>query len=183
MKIADIIYFSPKYKLLSIKWDDRNLLLKAFKDRIDSYYIQPAKYLDKNKHGFSTTLICVSLIDSLARLATGERNRSKKRFIPFVEKLFKINNELAMGLYSLRCGLVHETYAKNAYIDYRLGPIVCSENSILGINPHKLLQKIEEIFNNYLKALEKDDKLFMIFKENLQEDFDKELKLLKQGMC
>lgn len=180
MKIADIIHFSPKYRLFRINWEDRESLIEAFKDRIDGYYIKPAKFLNKDKYGFAVTLICVSLIDSLARFETGKCDKPGERFVSWVEKHFKIDKKRAKGLWQVRCGLVHETYAKNACIDYILGTIIYIENNIVGINPSKLLEKTEEVFNDYIESLKIDKNLFAIFKDSLQNDFSEELKSLKK---
>jgi len=43
MRIGDMLYFSPKYKFLDLKWDDKKTLTKAFKDRVEGYYIKPKR--------------------------------------------------------------------------------------------------------------------------------------------
>lgn len=46
MKVGDILYFSPNYKFSVLNWDDKKILIDAFKDRVKGFYIEPARKLN-----------------------------------------------------------------------------------------------------------------------------------------
>ncbi len=53
MRIDNKIYFSPNIRFTDIDWDDKCKLIDAFKDRVEGFYLKPAKILNKERYGFA----------------------------------------------------------------------------------------------------------------------------------
>ncbi len=68
MRERDALYFSPNYKFFDVKFNNPKELVNMFADRVYGFYINPAKLLCKNGHGFATGLLCVATIDFLSRI-------------------------------------------------------------------------------------------------------------------
>ena len=118
MRVSEILYFSKKYKFSDLKWDNKEILINAFKDRVKEFYIEPAKKLNDAEYGFGAGVLCVTTIDFLARIKTGLLNGVGKRFENWLRdniKEFAIQDPasqsqtLASRFYNeFRNGLVHE---------------------------------------------------------------------------
>ena len=183
LRIADSIFFSPKYKFLDIDFDDREKLVDCFTDRVEGFYLCPAEILNEHKYAFSAGLICVATIDFLAMFSTGITNQVKCRVVLWliqnIEE-FKNNVNIAVRFYNdFRNGLVYEGRIKNGgQFSYEIDQLFAIENEVLIVNPKILLKKIEEAFENYIKLLRGDDNMFNDFREKLKELFKKELELV-----
>jgi len=185
MKIGDKLYFSPKYKFTQLDWDNKKELIEAFKDRVKGFYLNPAKKLNEAKYSFAAGILCITAIDFLARIETG-LDRIGKRF----EKWLKDNIEefdkqdpdcqsrtLAYRFYDeFRNGLVHEGRIKNAgQFSCEIKELVEVTESVMIVNPEKLLQAIEKTFDKYIGMLEKEGSIFQIFKCALIIDFQRDV--------
>ena len=53
MRIDDIVFFSPRLRLEDLDLSDKSLVISSFNDRINSYYIDPASALVKQKSAFA----------------------------------------------------------------------------------------------------------------------------------
>jgi hypothetical protein len=176
MREKDKLHFSPKYIFADLNFGDKDKTIDAFKDRVDGFYLEPAKLLDKKYMGFGCGLLCITTIDLLARLTYP---RSKKRIedwlknniqefqkVDFAERFYK----------DFRCGLVHEGRIKPfGEFSYEAKQIVTSEHNVIRINPHILLERIGQAFEEYLKKLENDPKEFNVFKNILKNDYNAEI--------
>lgn len=49
MRINDSIYFSPSLLLENLDLSDKELIVKSFKERIESYYFKPIELLNTNQ--------------------------------------------------------------------------------------------------------------------------------------
>ena len=185
MKIGDKLHFSPEYKFTQLDWDNKKELIEAFKDRVKGFYLNPAKKLNEAKDSFAAGSLCITAIDFLARIETG-LDRVGERF----EKWLKDNIEefdkqdpdcqsrtLAYRFYDeFRNGLVHEGRIKNAgQFSYEIKELVEVTESVMIVNPEKLLQAIEKTFDKYIGMLEKEGPIFQIFKCALIRDFQRDV--------
>lgn len=199
--MADVngeLYFSPDYTFEKIKrfleQNNREELIKAFKDRVYGFYLGPAKELNEiakkaledrdKKFGFSFSvgLICVATIDFIALFSTGVKD-SKFRFVIWLIdniREFKNNPKYAVYFYNwYRNGLVHEGRIKEAgQFSYEYDGLISTENGIIKINPDKLLEKIEGAFEEYIRTLYENDEEFKHFKERLHNKFSKEFRYI-----
>lgn len=160
-------------------FDNRSQLIECFKDRIYSYYIEPAKLLDENKIGFGCGLLCTVTIDSLARLVFPNVTRVGCRFRKWLKNnLVEFNQgDFAERFYEdFRCGLVHEGRIKNPReFSYEQKHLITRENGIIRINPHILLENLVESIDDYISELNANDKTYAIFRKALQDDFANEV--------
>jgi len=122
MNVRDVLYFSPKYKFSDLKWGNKTSLIIAFRNRVDGFYLEPAKQLNKDKSGFATGVLCITTVDFLARISIGtDRVREritdwlKTNIVGFRGNLNSPKQTLANRFYDeFRNGLVHEGRIKNA---------------------------------------------------------------------
>lgn len=187
------LHFSPTCTFEAfedaLKKNDRDTLIKAFKDRICGFYIQPAKELnrlDKDKYAFAVGVLCVSTIDCLACITCRphipcKSGTVRERFEGWVRKNLNEFNKpdpadseetLAYRFYyEFRNGLVHEGRIKNrGEFSNVCKELVDTPDGIMLINAEKLLKKINDIFEKYITDIEKekDDKEFGKLREYLE---------------
>ena len=113
IKINEILYFSPKCKYIDLKWDEKDKLIQAFKDRVEGFYIQPAEQLNIDKKGFATGVL-LTIIDFLAKIFYQERNKMKKWLKDNITEFKKVDPNFS-GIRTLsdrfyeefRDGLIH----------------------------------------------------------------------------
>lgn len=191
MRIGYILYFSPKYKFLDLKWDNKKTLTEAFKDRVNGFYIEPTKKLNGDTNGFAVGTMCVTTIDFLARIKTGLDN-VEKRFKDWLSLNIKEFNgsdpdaplrTLACRFYKeFRCGLVHEGRIKNAgQFSYNFKKeIVKVEDGVMIVNPYLLLNAIISSFDKYMHHVETDEFVFQQLRCALIRDFGKDVEASKR---
>lgn len=175
MDIKGEIYFSPRFKFIDIDWDDNDKLIDAFRDRVEGFYLSPAKILNEKKYGFAAGLLCVAAIDLLATIFLGRNN-----FYKWTKRNIKCLSDynISIRFYkNFRNGLVHEGRIKNGdQFSYRVEDIIFYEDILL-VNPKNLLEQIESAFYKYIKYLKTDDEMFASFKETLKQEFKREIEL------
>lgn len=185
MKIRDIVYISPNYKFLNVNWNNKNKLIEIFKDRIEGFYFAPAKSLEKGKFAFALGVLCVTTMDSLARIEFGSIE-VKKRFESWLKLHIKefrkpdpdnYKQNLAIRFYNeFRNGLVHEGHIKNCgQFNFSIGPLVFVGDNIMAVNPSKLSIKIRNEFYKYIKEIKTNNNSFINFKKNFFIDFNLEV--------
>lgn len=189
MRISDMLYFSPKYKFLDLKWDNKKTLTDAFKDRVEGFYIEPTKKLNLDKNVFAVGIMCVSTIDFLARIKTGLDLVNEKIFEDWLSLNIKEFNRsdpdtptssrtLACRFYKeFRCGLVHEGRIKNAgQFSYDFEKeLVKVEDGVMIVNPHLLLNEIISSFDKFMYRVETEEFIFQQLRCALIRDFEKDV--------
>jgi len=131
MKIGDILYFSPKYRFDQINWNDEEELIEAFRDRVEGFYLNPARVLNEHKYAFGSGILCVTTIDFLARITNNSErvgHRIKRWLTENMPKYF--DETLAQRFHEeFRNGLVHEGRIKNCgQFSYDVDELVHQEN-------------------------------------------------------
>lgn len=190
MRIGDILYFSPKCKFIELRWDDKDALIKAFQDRVEGFYLGPAKKLNCEGYTFATGIMCVTTIDFLARIETGSHKVSE-RFEYWVknniEQFNKPNPDkplqtLAYRFYDeFRNGLVHEGRIKNAgQFSHDCNELVETvkvngTESVMIVDPGHLLKAIATSFTGYMNKVKKEEFAFQAFKCALIRDFRRDV--------
>lgn len=186
------LHFSPKYTFWKIEdalnKNDKGFLIKAFKDRLEGFYLEPAKKLNclnKDDYAFAVGVLCVSTIDCLACITINPHDvgmRFKgwvKDNLPDFGKCDPSNKIFACRFYDeFRNGLVHEGRIKNGgQFSNKSEKLVEILKGAMLVNPDILLKKINDSFEIYISKVEKDNtnSEFGKLKDYL-ESFDKELK-------
>ena len=161
-------------------------MIDAFKDRVRGFYLEPAGKLNDAKNGFAAGVLCITTIDFLARIETGLLNGVGERFEKWLKdniKEFDIQDPdrpsqtLAHRFYDeFRNGLVHEGRIKNAgQFSYEFDELVKVIDSVMIVNPEKLLEAIKKSFNRYMEVVEKEKFAFQAFKCALIRDFRRDV--------
>jgi hypothetical protein len=174
MRVGDILYFSPNYKFSVLNWDDKKILIDAFKDRVKGFYIKPAEKLNDDKNGFAAGVLCVTTIDFLARITIGADNVGE-RIERWLRKCITEFNQkdpdnrsrtLARRFYEeFRNGLVHEGRIKNCgQFSDNYSELIHMEDKIMVINPVLLLEETKTSFETYMDNVENDTSLFHQFR-------------------
>ena len=188
MRIGDKLHFSPNYKFSDLKWDDKKNLTKAFKDRVERFYIEPTKKLNGDWDVFALGVMCVTTIDFLARIKTGLLDNVGKRFEDWLRSNIKEfdsrpdpdnpSQTLAYRFYDeFRNGPVHEGRIKNAgQFSYNFKKeLVKVEHEIMVVNPGLLLNAIISSFNKYMHHVENEEFAFHQLRCALIRDFEKDV--------
>ncbi len=190
MKIEETLFFSPNFRFLDLKWDNKKILLEAFQDRVTGYYLNAASKLEGNEFGFARGLICVSAIDFISRIETGIEE-VKKRFSSWLKNnIYEFSSHdpdntsqtLALRFYKeFRNGLVHEGRIKKAgQFSYNYQDLVRVDQSIMVVNPKQLLEAISKAFKEYLAKINDDDFTFQTFRCALMQDFRNDIEYVNQ---
>jgi len=190
MRVGDILYFSPKYKFSVLNWDDKKILIDAFKDRVKGFYIEPAEKLNDDKNGFAAGVLCVTTIDFLARITIGSDNAGERieRWLRKCITEFNQNDPddrsrtLARRFYKeFRNGLVHEGRIKSCgQFSDNYSELIHREDKIIVINPVLLLEAIKTSFGTYMDNVENDTSLFHRFRCALIRDFGDDVEWAKR---
>jgi len=176
MREKDKLHFSPSFIFSELDFEDQENLIVAFKDRVYGFYLKPADLLCENGMGFACGLLCIATIDSLARLSYPKSNARiedwLKNYIPEFQEA-----DFAHRFYEdFRCGLVHEGRIKPfGEFSYESKQLVLSVQGIIRINPHLLLKRVIQAFEQYLTELKRDPNELQIFKTILKKDYETEV--------
>lgn len=147
------IFISPKYTLADfstalksgyvLKDNKRINIIDMFEDRLFGFYIGPARLLDLNNYGFATGIMCICIIEFLARIQCSRPNvksyessqlfmewlaqnvkeldyNGRRRCINYITSnnvhvCFDVPEGVSDFYYYFRNGIVHEGRIKNGY--------------------------------------------------------------------
>lgn len=188
MKLDEHIFFAPDILLKNLDIENRESLINAFKIRVDKYYFQPIKNLNKIRSAFSVGIIEFSLIDALARYSTDfdenkKRKNVRRRNVEFMTQNLSVTYEVAGKIYEdFRNGLLHENHIKNCgQFCYETKMAFDLSNKALIVNPLMLQEVLEAFFKKYIMMLRSDKKVYDIFIRNFRSDFKKEIAFFKKN--
>lgn len=189
MKIGNILYFSPNYKFTQIEWDYKEQLLKAFRDRVEGFYLHPAQDLNQKRYGFVAGLVCVATIDFLARISIGGNTGDRfetwlcKNTTELRKKDPSNNRTLSRRFYEeFRNGLVHEGRIKNCgQFSYEFKDLVSVNDGVMLVNPERLLDEITKAFEKYMQEVKENEEDFRKFKKALKRDFQADVEYARSG--
>lgn len=176
------LYFSSSHTFREIfEQENKDELIDAFNDRVDGFYLRPAKILNAEKYGFAAGLLCVAAIDLLATLSLGRHNFTSWT-CKNIDGLMGNSSANERFYKNFRNGLVHEGRIKNGdQFSYTISGIDFDESQkIMLVNPTYLLEQIKSGFNRYLDTLKRDNSEFDKFNRNLKDLFEKEIRLSLQ---
>jgi hypothetical protein len=192
VRIGDVVYFSPNYTFIDLKLDDKENLVSAFIDRVEGFYLAPARQLNEAGHAFASGSMCVATIDFLAKIQTGEEKVGKR-----IEKWLtdnipdfadpdpqNPNRTLARRFYEeFRNGLVHEGRIKNAgQFSFDYGNHIELLGPVMIVNPSILLERISEAFAHYMEDVSSDEVTFQILRCSLVLCFRTDMEMAQRSM-
>lgn len=187
MNINDEIFFSPKYKMSCIDLNNKEIMLEAFKDRIEGYYLEPIKVLNEKHMAFAAGTLLFSSIDIFARYSVDEQQvgkRIRKWLITNVNSHMgtRINNQVSRLIYdNFRNGLIHEGHLKNAaQFSYEYPASVKKLDKFIIINPKILEGEVNVFFNKFVNDINNDDNKCKKLIQLLKQDFEAEKEEFKK---
>jgi hypothetical protein len=185
MRIGEVLYFAPNHRFADLNFRDSTSIVDAFKARVEGFYLGPARKLVDVNDAFAGGVICVALIDFIARYSSGSR-KVKERFTWWLEaNIAEFKAKVSLKAQTLgsrfyedfRNGLVHEGRIKN------LGQFSKDFRELLHlidggmiVNPTQLIQKTGEGVSRYCELVRKDKSQFEKLKRRLEIDFQAEIK-------
>ena len=190
MRVNNILLFSPVYKFSDLNWDDKKILIDAFKDRVKGFYIEPAEKLNDDKNAFAAGVLCITTIDFLARITIRANTVGKRieqwlgKWITEFSQKDPDNQNITLGkrfYEEFRNGLVHEGRIKNCgqfSDDY--SELIHMEDRIMVINSALLLEAIKTSFETYMDRVENNTSLFHQFRCVLIRDFGDDVEWAKR---
>jgi hypothetical protein len=189
MRISDIVYFSPNHKFIDLKWDNKENLVSAFRDRVEGFYLTPAQQLNDAGQAFASGVICVTAVDFLARIQTGEERVGQRIEEWLVNNLSAFaepdpqnpQRTLARRFYEeFRNGLVHEGRIKNGgQFSYDYVDLVKTVEPVIIVNPRTLLEGISESFHRYMENVSSDEFTFQSFRCALLDCFGTDVEIAR----
>lgn len=194
MIIKEVRIFATGYsvnKMMKETLHDPIELSKAFRKRVNGFYLNPAKKLS----AFAQGVLCFTLIDFLANIIITDvtqvqdyrkfiKNHLKgksfsnrqltveDRIITFLVKEIEIFTfKYGYSFYKyVRNGLIHEGRIKcGCYLDNRIKDAVQEEEGILVFNPNVVLQKLDSWLKTYLQKIEKGGKAYKNLKRYIRK--------------
>lgn len=184
MRIEDGIYFSPTLKYRDVDLDDPGMLIQAFRDRINGFYLGPIKKLNDDNDAFAAGLLCITTMDLLSRLKSNSEE-VRKRYVhwlateipEFAQRLPGKKQIVADLFYKqFRNGLVHEGRIKDGgQFSYIFGGMITVENQFMIVNPRQLADNIETVFNRYMTEVLTSSEESQSFTQMLKRDFGAEI--------
>jgi hypothetical protein len=160
MRLEDVVYFSPEFKFSDLDFTNEEFLIRAFRDRIEGYYLKAAEDALAHDHFFACGLLCCSVIDLLADKVSG---LPPGLWVHQNIERFKTDKKLAIDFWiCFRHGLSHEGRVKNLKKSVRSGQFSCdfdqfvvAEDNMIVVNPRLLLQETRSAFDRFCSSDQK----------------------------
>jgi len=185
MRIGEVLFFSPNFRFWDLDFDNTPVILKAFQDRVEGFYLAPARRLLSTGDAFACGLICAASIDFLAKFSLTEEGVGN-RITSWLEQNIPVfakpdpgnpSRTLARRFYDdFRNGLVHEGRIKNlGQFSLECKDLIGFVDAAMVVNPELLLDAISRAFHRYCQVLASDPVKCDRLMTQLQTDFQKEI--------
>ncbi len=200
-------FFSPNFKVNRMLEEvlpelHPNKLCKAFNDRINKYYLQPAK----NLQAFAQGVLCFSLIDFLADIIitdidqvmryrrfcyeffSNSVNKSKnvgmgERIVVFLVEELKIldyRNAYSFVKY-VRNGLIHEGKVKcGCYLSNETETVVQEKEGVLTFNPSIVIRNLDLWLKKYYKQIQEGKETCLRLHEYIKKFIKEDLEAIEK---
>ena len=178
MRVADQLYFAPEITFSELNLSDGDELLDQLQERIEGYYLRPARELVEGEHAFAAGVIIVTCIDALSRFEYGTESETDERFPKWCgAKLPAFADGFSRRFYcDFRNGLVHESRVKEGgEFTFGIDKAVVATEDIFAVNPKYLVDEVSTAFDEYIKSLSTDKGGIENLKQIISSDFEYEL--------
>lgn len=178
MRVSDQLLFAPDTTFSELTLDNDDKLLDQLRNRIEGYYLSPARKLVEEEHAFAAGVIIVTCIDALSRFEYGEKPETKKRFPEWCEtNLPAFEDGYYRKFYNdFRNGLVHEGRVKRGgEFTFENSKAVVATDEIFAVNPKYLLEEVSAALDEYISDLATGKKSIEDLKKLIRSDFEYEL--------
>lgn len=173
------MFFSKRLQFSDVTWTDEAQVVDALFDRIDSYFIVPARALAGAGDGFACGLISVCTIDFVAKYCFPNEKEVGVRFCHWVDDNLPEFRRGGFGrrLYDdFRNGLVHEGRIKEGSSFVLEGPnLVMEKQGFTVVHAARLLSAIEGAIQAWYKDVTNNTAHRSELVELVRLDFAKEI--------
>jgi hypothetical protein len=148
MRIGDILYFSPNVKFADLGTAGPQLLLEAFRDRVDGYYLRPAMRSIEAGDAFAGGIVCCAAIELIADMLADQQPGDW--LAANIPEFAKAETRPFWGYF--RDGLIHEGRIRgneqlSGQFSLQAPRTVEQIGSLLIVNPGLLLKAVAEAFH------------------------------------
>jgi hypothetical protein len=182
MRIGDVLYFSPRYRFSELDFDENKVVVDAFQDRVEGFYLLPASRLIEEGHAFAGGLVCCAAIEFIAN-TSGEVSASEWIRNNLTE--FGKDSKLTDRFWNyFRNGLAHEGRVKafgqgSGQFSLELQRLLTIAGSTLIVNPRLLLEAVQTAFRSYWEHLSENQTARLV--KSLRRYFEGEVEAVKIG--
>ncbi|MEO2563978.1 hypothetical protein ABHA59_08770 [Clostridium tertium] len=183
MRINEVIYFSPSTKMIDLDFNNKDMILKSFRERIDEFYFEPIKILNNSNKAFAAGTLIVSLIDIFANYSIG--GKTGYRYRNWLKDNIDIEKNLQDDIYKYyRNGLIHEGFIKEGgEFSYEISEsfvtVDLNSKTVMIINPKMMEEELKRYFEDYIAKLVTDRSLYEKFISTFKSQFQSEYALLR----
>lgn len=187
MRIKETIHFSPQFPIQKIDFDNRDLLVDAFEDRFNNYYLKPCSLLNDAECAFAAGALLLNTIDGVTLFtevgAVSTRIENFCKQIPTIkEKGEKYSKDFAQKINDdFRNGLIHEGRIKNGgQFSYDYRTLDKFEDGCLVVNPRYFQDEVDQYIKVLVKRLRDSKLTFDMFKQRFKAAFELEIVVLRE---
>ena len=153
--------------------NDRKALAEFVRQRFDERYFFPIESTPRqDKHGFTIMAIGCLVIETLESFYQGKadtKGESSAMFRDFFKRDTSLNvfsGENNWFYRDIRCGILHQSEARNGWRILRSGPLL--DKSTKSINATKFIRGLRVAVDAYAAQLEKDGIIWTNFKKKMK---------------
>jgi len=180
MRIGDALWFSPRFRFADMNFDDKTMLIQAFRDRVDGFFLQPAGRSIAAKDAFAGGLVCCAAIEFIAT-TSGKQHPSA--WLRSNVSDFKNDEKLAVRFWNyFRDGLAHEGRVKShsqfsGQFSLDLPTMLTEIGPVLLVNPSLLLEAVQAAFQRYCDQM--NDRQADVLAKCLRRYFEAEVRIAR----
>lgn len=155
------VFFTEHSTVHHVRQFDDSAWAKLFFTRCREYYLEPAKKLGRDKHGFAAIVIISALIEYLVSMTTGKGRTTRSLIIRWIKDCLPDYEPVSKQVYELfRCGLVHNGRVKSGGLcSFDITDRWAMIHGAVVINPDELISAVECAINSMEKSLTKLERL------------------------
>ncbi len=173
-----LLFAPPDFTFDRLDLADAPATMAAFVQRIQGFYLRPARDLASLGHAFASGVLCCSAIDAVARYALPDEHDLERRFATWLKlhvRGFAAPQVAARFYQDFRHGLVPEGRIKRGgQFSLEANQILTSEDGFLIVNPALLIPLLFDALEIFRAAvLERDH--YHRFATRLRREFRGEL--------
>jgi hypothetical protein len=178
MKIDEFLYFAPNTRFVDVDLASPKVV-DQFKERIQEYYLVPARLLAK-QYLFGACVLLASALDAIGRFESPPKMGVGERYISWTRKYVPSLGSDALAkqfYYDFRCGVIHEGRAKKGCVfTTETGRTITVEHGLMAVNTMLLWDEVKLALDTFCTRTLADPELLQTFQNKLREDFEVEMR-------
>jgi hypothetical protein len=176
-EVGDTLYFSPEYRFSDLDFDEPEAIAKAFRSRVEGFYLEPAARLIGTKDAFAAGLVICAGVEFIAA-AWGKQGPHDwlQRNLPG----FASDPSLASSFWrQFRDGLAHEGRIKSfGQFSLESPRMLAKVDDALVVNPRLLLNAVMEAFRKQCDEISASRR--KVLAQNLRHHFEAEVRATRK---